>query len=153
MEQNPIINAYATGFSRNNYQVVLTTGIIQAMSPQELQFVLAYEFGHIKSVHTVYRVVTSQLLSGNPLLILFSWLQTVFRFALLFMSRVNEYTADRAGMIGCGSVYASIAALTKLAVGKEMFEQINLKEYFRQIEEFKNNKMRLQSWKQIIRLS
>lgn len=142
VEQSPMLNAYATGFGKT-FNIVLTTGIIQALTPKELQFVISHEMGHVKSVHTVYSVVTNQLLSGNPLLFLFSWAQTIFRYALTFMSRVNEYTADRAGMIGSGSVYAGLAAMTKLAIGKEMFEKINLKEYFRQIEEFRKDNLKV----------
>lgn len=140
VEQSPVINAYAKGFSRNNHQISLTTGIIEAMSPKELQFIIGHELGHIKSKHMLYHVVTSELLQSNPLL---KWIQRPLYYALQFLSRVNEYTADRAGMIACGNVYSSIAALTKLAVGKELFEKINLKEYFRQIEEFKGNKLRI----------
>lgn len=141
VQQSPIINAYATGFGKSTYQVILTTATIDAMSSKELQFIIGHEMGHIKSNHVIYSLITSQLLSGNPLLFIFSWIQLIFRYALTFMSRVNEYTADRAGLIGCGNIYYSISALTKLAIGKEMFERINLKEYFRQIEEFSNNKL------------
>lgn len=142
VEQSPMLNAYATGFG-NTFNIVLSTGLIQALTAKELQFVIAHEMGHVKSIHTVYSVVTNKLFTGNPLLFMFSWVQMVFRYALTFMSRVNEYTADRAGMVGCGSVYAGIAAMTKLAIGKEMFDQINIKEYFRQIEEFRSSKLHI----------
>lgn len=140
IQQNPVMNAYSTGFG-NNFNIVLTSAIVDAMSKEELQFVISHEMGHVKSNHAIYSVITGQLMSNNPIVLLFSWAQYLLRYALTYLSRVYEYTADRAGLIGGGNIYPAITAMTKLAVGKEMFDQINLREYLRQIEELKNTKV------------
>lgn len=45
--QSPALNAFATGYSPNNAAVTLTSGLIEKLSPLELEAVIAHEIGHI----------------------------------------------------------------------------------------------------------
>ncbi len=44
---DPGMNAFATGYSPDNAAVTVTRGILERLSPSELESVLAHEFGHI----------------------------------------------------------------------------------------------------------
>ncbi len=44
---SPALNAFASGINDKTYTIVLTTGIIQALSPDELEGVIAHELTHI----------------------------------------------------------------------------------------------------------
>lgn len=41
------LNAFATGMNRNNALVAVSTGLLQAMEPDEVEAVLAHEISHI----------------------------------------------------------------------------------------------------------
>ncbi|KEO81336.1 M48 family metallopeptidase [Tumebacillus flagellatus] len=138
VNQSPEINAHALGFG-SRHEVVLTTAIIQALTPKELQFVIGHELGHIKGNHSVYRIIASTGFN-NPFLASLRW---VLNFAVLFMSRVNEYSADRAGLIACGEIYSAVTAQLKLMIGREMLQQMNLKEFFRQMDEASKDRWNL----------
>lgn len=45
--QDESLNAFATGYSPKTASIALTTGIIQKLTPRELQGVIAHEFAHI----------------------------------------------------------------------------------------------------------
>ncbi|MBQ7412945.1 MAG: M48 family metallopeptidase [Alphaproteobacteria bacterium] len=45
--RSPALNAFATGYSPNNAAVTLTSGLIERLSPLELEAVIAHEIGHI----------------------------------------------------------------------------------------------------------
>lgn len=55
------INAFATGINRNNALVAVSTGLLQAMEPDELEAVLAHEISHIANGD----MVTMALIQGN----------------------------------------------------------------------------------------
>lgn len=54
------INAFATGMNRNNALVAVSTGLLQAMEPDELEAVLAHEISHIANGD----MVTMALIQG-----------------------------------------------------------------------------------------
>lgn len=58
--QSAEVNAFATGPSRKRSLVAVSTGLLQAMPPQELDAVLAHEVGHIANGD----MVTMALLQG-----------------------------------------------------------------------------------------
>jgi len=58
--QGPEINAFATGANRNNALVAVSTGLLQAMSRDEAEAVLAHEVSHIANGD----MVTMALLQG-----------------------------------------------------------------------------------------
>lgn len=45
----------------------------------------------------------------------------------------TDYTADRAGLLACGSLETSIKTLCKYAVGPGLVEEVNAKEFVRQL--------------------
>ena len=142
--ESPEVNAFATGASKNNSLVAVSTGLLSSMSEKEIQAVIWHEMAHVLNGD----MVTSTLLqwSLNTFVILFArilggiidtalsrdgesrggfWyyiivniLNTLFGFVawLIIMrySRVREYKADE-GSARMLSKDNMIAALRKLA--------------------------------------
>ncbi len=116
---NPVLNAYTTGHRRTC--IVLHSALVEAMTADELSFVIGHELGHIKCGHGLYRQLGGLLvqywdaisslmpipgvgLLRIPLLIAFwNWY------------RRAEYTCDRAGLLCLQDPVPALNALGKLA--------------------------------------
>jgi Zn-dependent protease with chaperone function len=127
VRQDPTINAYAIGFVGKG-SVVLHSSTVESMSGDELISVLGHEFSHIKCDHTAWTVISSS--TGAIKIPLIS---DILNVIFLMWSRKAEYTCDRGGLIACRNLKASIAALAKIAVGKSLFEKLNMDNLLDQI--------------------
>ncbi|MEE4294832.1 MAG: protease HtpX, partial [Xanthomonadales bacterium] len=58
--QSPDPNAFATGMSRNNALVAVSTGLLQTMRPEEVEAVLGHEVAHVANGD----MITMGLLQG-----------------------------------------------------------------------------------------
>ncbi len=76
----PEPNAFATGASRNNALVAVSTGLLRSMRPNEVEAVLAHEVSHV----------------ANGDMITLSLLQGVLNTFVLLLSRVLGQIIDRA---------------------------------------------------------
>lgn len=97
---NPLVNAMAVG--SGTPMVVLNSGLVALLAPDELQTVIAHELGHILSDHVLYKTALAILLTlgqtarlpfiaGLPLM--------AVRSALLEWSRAAELSCDRAATL------------------------------------------------------
>lgn len=77
--QSPEINAFATGASRNNALVAVSTGLLQNMSADEAEAVLGHEVSHV----------------ANGDMITLSLIQGVVNTFVIFLSRVIGHFVDR----------------------------------------------------------
>jgi Zn-dependent protease with chaperone function len=129
--QEPRLNSHTYGHERP--LVILTSGLVDAMSEGQLAFVLGHEFGHIKSEHVLFVNLAEFLRSGAAASV--QWLAAPAMLSLFAWQRYAEQTADRAGLIACQRIADAEAALIKLALGSsELFSQIDVDEYLRQTE-------------------
>lgn len=129
--QEPRLNSHTYGHERP--LVILTSGLVDAMSEGQLAFVLGHEFGHIKSEHVLFVNLAEFLRSGAAASV--QWLAAPAMLSLFAWQRYAEQTADRAGLIACQRIADAEAALIKLALGSsELFSQIDIDEYLRQTE-------------------
>jgi len=76
----PDINAFATGMSRNNALVAVSTGLLNAMSQDEAEAVLGHEISHV----------------ANGDMITLALIQGVVNTFVIFLSRVIGHVVDRA---------------------------------------------------------
>jgi heat shock protein HtpX len=72
-------NAFATGASKNNALVAVSTGLLQSMSKEEVEAVLGHEVAHVANGD----MVTMTLIQG------------VMNTFVIFLSRVIGYVVDR----------------------------------------------------------
>ncbi len=75
----PDVNAFATGMSRNDALVAVSTGLLHAMSQDEAEAVLAHEVSHI----------------ANGDMVTLALIQGVVNTFVIFLSRVIGHTVDR----------------------------------------------------------
>ena len=102
--QNPSMNAFAFGFDEP-YSIVLTSGLVEKFTPDEIQAVIGHEMGHILFEH----VRLTSLMSGIG-----SWLRLLF----YQWSRSCEYSADAVGLAACGgNLVPVVSTMIKLGSG------------------------------------
>ena len=107
--------------------IVLHSATVEAMEEDELLAIIGHEFTHIKAGHTNWLVVTSSTESIQIPIV-----SQVVGFLFLFWSRKSEYTADRGAVLASRNPKATVNALAKVAVGKELFKSINVEKLFDQ---------------------
>ncbi|MFD2446472.1 M48 family metallopeptidase [Bacillus sp. CGMCC 1.16607] len=122
VESEGILNAFATRFFGRN-MVVLYSEIFELMkqnAEKEVLFVLAHEFAHLKRRHVIISFILLPAM----------WVPFIGNAYL----RACEYTCDRYGTYYVQSLEASKNALTMLAIGKELYHQVDQEVYMQQIE-------------------
>ena len=103
--QSPQPNAFATGANRNNALVAVSTGLLEAMQPEEVEAVLAHEVGHV----------------ANGDMITLTLIQGVVNTFVLFFARVIGFVVDRVLLrnergLGIGYYLSSLAAQVVLGI-------------------------------------
>lgn len=132
MDPNP--NAWTYGDTR--IYITLTSGLVEMMTDEELDSVIAHECGHILCRHVLYHTVAQWISSGLASLGILGSLATPIQYALLYWSRKSELSADRAASIVTSpEVVASVQA--RLSGGPaSITSQIDLREWARQADEY-----------------
>ena len=133
-------NAFATGRSKNNAVVAVTTGILDKLSPAELEAVLAHELSHVKNRDMAVMTIASFLSTvafyfvryslyfgnmggdrrrdgGSTVLV---WLISIAVWVVSFiliraLSRYREFSADRGAAIITGQPANLASALMKIS--------------------------------------
>jgi heat shock protein HtpX len=141
--ETDVPNAFAIGRSKKSATVCVTTGILQLLSPAELEGVLAHELTHIINRDVMVMTIASFFASiaalivqfgflfggfgfgggdgdseegGGILVILISLLVYVISFFLLqALSRYREYAADRGSAVITARPSALSSALLKIS--------------------------------------
>lgn len=122
------LNAYTFGLSSPKV-VVLYTSLFEIMDPNEMKFIIGHELGHVALGHTWLNTLLGGM-AGVP---------TGFGGAVLLTlafrgwNRACEYSADRAGLLACGSLSKAISALVKVSTG-EVRSPAELEQALRMIE-------------------
>lgn len=114
--QTPEVNAMA--FGAHQPMIILQSGLVTLLEPDELKALIAHEVGHIHSQHVLYTTVMMVLLSlGSMGLPLAGLPLTAIRLALLEWSRAAELSCDRAAAVVMRDPRVYCCALMKLAGG------------------------------------
>jgi heat shock protein HtpX len=136
---NPQPNAFATGRNPQNSAVAASTGLLQALTQEEVAGVMAHELAHIQNRDTLTMTITATLAgaismlgnfafffggnrenNSNPLgfigvlaaMIVAPLAAMIVQMAI---SRTREYSADRRGAEICGNPLWLASALGKIA--------------------------------------
>jgi heat shock protein HtpX len=129
-------NAFATGRSQKSATVCATTGIMNTLSPSELEGVMAHELAHVKHRDVLIMTIASFFASiaavilqfgfffggdddENPsilIVLLVSFVVYIVSFFLMLaLSRYREFAADRGAAIVTGRPSALSSALVKVS--------------------------------------
>jgi heat shock protein HtpX len=122
--------ALAAGRGPRGSALAVSTGLLSAATPAELEAVLAHELAHVRHrdvvVQTLVVVFAATLLELSRI---GGWLQRVLLFVLgpvaaafvhLFLSPKREFLADRAAAAVCGSPHPLADALVRLDAAAEL---------------------------------
>lgn len=140
VKQNPSPNAYTLAVQGNKPFIVVHSSLIELLSPEELQAVIAHELGHLKSEHGVWvtmanllLLLSSSTLGGN----LGRAVYEVLNMQLLAWQRSAELTCDRAMLLVIQDTRVAMSALMKLAGGVSKYSgEMDVDEYLTQAEQF-----------------
>jgi heat shock protein HtpX len=104
--QAPVANAFATGMSRNSSLVAVSTGLLQSMSPDEVEAVIGHEMSHVANGD----MVTMALLQGV--------LNTfVYFFASIIGSVIDRALSGNEDRGGVGMGYYLAQMVAQIALG------------------------------------
>ena len=141
-EQSP--NAFATGRNAEHAAVAATEGILQLLTDEELEGVLAHELAHVKHRDILTSSVAATIAAaimmisrfamffggardddrrgGNPIALLLTIILAPIAAMLIQMaiSRSREYDADAGGASIAGSPAGLVSALTKLEAASKV---------------------------------
>ena len=151
--QTPMPNAFALGRSPRTATVCATTGLLELLSPAELEGVMAHELTHVQNRDVMVMTIASFFASiasfivqmgfwfggafggddddsgpGFIVVILVSAVVYVISFVLLqALSRYREFAADRGSAIITGRPSALISALMKISGNMQQIPQQDLR--------------------------
>jgi heat shock protein HtpX len=143
-------NAFALGRSPKHATVCATTGIMQLLSPAELEGVMAHELTHVQNRDVLVMTIASFFATIAAYIVQFGFffggggddddnagflaliLVSVAVYAISFfllqaLSRYREFAADRGSAVITGRPSALASALVKISGGMERIPQRDLR--------------------------
>lgn len=139
LEMDPQPNAYTSGDTRPF--VVINSGIIDLLRPDELKAVIAHECGHILCHHVLYHTLADLLVStGGGVGAIFGMglVSEPLKWALMYWVRRSEFSADRVAAYVMKDSGAVVRTMLRLAGGAtKITASVNLDEFLRQEVEYR----------------
>jgi Zn-dependent protease with chaperone function len=138
IQQNPVPNAYTFAMRGKQPFMVLHTSLIEMLTPEEVQAVIAHELGHLKCEHGVYLTLVNIMVLAAGLLpawgtILAQSLQT----QMLEWVRCAEFSCDRAALLAIQDPKVVMSTLMKLTGGSpKLAAQLNLEAFIEQAKAY-----------------
>ena len=118
---SPEANAYTIGMDQPF--IVITSGLYDLMTHEELRFVVGHELGHALSGHAVYRTMMMHLMRlarSFGFMPIGGWALRAIVAALLEWQRKSELSGDRAGLLCGQDLDTAIRVEMKLAGGSRL---------------------------------
>jgi heat shock protein HtpX len=151
--QTNMPNAFALGRSQKSATVCATTGIMNLLTPAELEGVMAHELSHVKNRDVMIMTIASFFASVAAMILQFGFLfggggyndndddgpgifaviiislivYVVSYFLMMALSRYREFVADRGSALITGRPSALVSALRKISSGLERLPQQDLR--------------------------
>lgn len=134
IQQNPVPNAYTFAMRGKQPFMVIHTSLIEMLTPEEIQAVMAHELGHLKCDHGVYLTVANILVLAASLLP--SWGAVIaqsLQTQMLEWLRCAEFSCDRAALLAVQDPKIIMSVLMKLTGGSpSLASQLNLEAFIEQ---------------------
>ncbi|MDZ7957162.1 MAG: M48 family metallopeptidase [Aulosira sp. DedQUE10] len=128
IKQHPAPNAYTFAMRGQQPFIVVHTSLIDILTPEEIQAVIAHELGHLKCDHSVYLTPVNLLILAAAILPnVGSFIAQAIQTQLLEWVRCAEFTCDRAALLATQDPKVVMSVLMKLAGGSPtLAPQLNL---------------------------
>ena len=134
VHQHPAPNAYTFAMRGKQPFIVLHTSLIDMLTPEEIQAVIAHELGHLKCEHSVYLTPLNIIILAASLIPTWgSVIAQSVQAQLLEWVRCAEFTCDRAALLATQNPRVVMSVLMKLAGGSPtLAPQLNLDAFIAQ---------------------
>jgi Zn-dependent protease with chaperone function len=134
VHQHPVPNAYTFAMRGKQPFIVLHTSLIDMLTPEEIQAVIAHELGHLKCEHSVYLTpINIIILAANLIPTWGSVIAQSLQAQLMEWLRCAEFTCDRAALLATQNPRVVMSVLMKLAGGSPtLAPQLNLDAFIAQ---------------------
>ncbi|MFM7364475.1 MAG: M48 family metallopeptidase [Cuspidothrix sp.] len=134
VRQHPVPNAYTFAMRGKQPFVVLHTSLIEILTPEEIQAVIAHELGHLKCDHSLYLTPVNLLILAAAIVPnIGAVLAQAIQSQLLEWVRCAEFTCDRAALLATQNPKVVMSVLMKLAGGSPtLAPQLNLDAFIAQ---------------------
>ena len=128
IRQHPAPNAYTFAMRGKQPFIVMHTSLVDMLTPEEIQAVIAHELGHLKCDHSVYLTpVNILVLAASIVPNVGTFLAQAIQAQLLEWVRCAEFTCDRAALLATQDPKVVMSVLMKLAGGSPILApQLNL---------------------------
>lgn len=138
LRQNPQPNAYTFAIRGQQPFIVLHTSLVDMLSPEEIQAVIAHELGHLKCEHGVYLTLANLILLASGELL--PWGPVVaqsLQAQIMQWVRCAEFTCDRAALLVAQDPRTVASVLMKLTGGSPLLaSQLNLDAFLEQARSY-----------------
>lgn len=140
VQQHPVPNAYTFAMRGKQPFIVLHTALIDMLTPEEIQAVIAHELGHLKCEHGVYLTPLNIMILATSLLP--NWGAVIaqsLQEQMLEWLRCAEFSCDRAALLATQNPKVVMSVLMKLAGGSPtLAPQLNLDAFIAQARAYDN---------------
>lgn len=138
IRQHPIPNAYTFAMRGRQPFIVVHTSLVELLTPEEIQAVLAHELGHLKCDHGVYLTLANLMVLAAAQLPSFgALLAQSLQSQLLEWVRCAEFTCDRAALLVTQDPRVVASLLMKLTGGSPtLAPQLNLDAFLEQARSY-----------------
>ena len=122
---------------QKKYRIVMTSGSVDLLTSDELDFLIGHEIGHIRCGHIPYHMLVEAmympLLTDNSSF----GITDLIRLPMLEWYRISHYTADRMGLLCCQDINIALSTMIKMSgLPKEYYDHIDIESFVRQADEF-----------------
>lgn len=118
IRQHPVPNAYTFAMRGKQAFIVVHTSLIELLTPEEIQAVIAHELGHLKCEHGLYLTLANLVvLAGNLLSPWGKMLTQGLQTQLMEWVRCAEFSCDRAALLATQDPRVVMSVLMKLSGG------------------------------------
>lgn len=133
VRQNPVPNAYTFAMRGKQPFIVMHTSLIELLTPEEIQAVIAHELGHLKCDHGVYLTLANIMVLAAGQLPLGGVITQTLQAQILEWVRCAEFTCDRAALLATQDPKTIMSVMMKLTGGSpSLASQLNLDAFIAQ---------------------
>lgn len=135
VKQSSTPNAYTLAFKGRKPYIVITTGLLDLLSDDEILAVLGHELGHLKCEHTIWVTLFNVMIQFSDIVSPF------LRSRVLLWQRSAEFSSDRAALLVAKDTKVVASVLMKICGGSsknEYTREMNVEAFLDQAEQLRN---------------
>ncbi|MBD0268519.1 MAG: M48 family metallopeptidase [Cyanobacteria bacterium Co-bin8] len=137
VRQHPVPNAYTFAMRGKQPFIVVHTSLLDLLTPEEIQAVIAHELGHLKCDHGVYLTLANLLSLAATQLPMGEVLAQALQTQMMEWVRCAEFTCDRAALLVAQDPRIVASLLMKLSGGSPtLSSQLNVEAFLEQARSY-----------------